>query len=147
MQYETLGSDVTFECHHGPNECYGNKVQSCAIEHIQVNSFQNTHTRESLTMEYVNCLMKTGNNFADSLYPGKKCSNEINLKNWDIIEQCANNTDGSKLLQKFGELTKTLNPPLTSVPTITFRQVNEIVLFFVVRIFNKNILISFRAAI
>lgn len=36
IQYTTLGSDVTFTCHHGPNECYGNKVQSCAIEHIQV---------------------------------------------------------------------------------------------------------------
>lgn len=35
-QYTTLGADVTFTCHHGPNECYGNKVQSCAIEHIQV---------------------------------------------------------------------------------------------------------------
>lgn len=36
LQYTTLGSDVTFSCHHGPNECYGNKVHSCAIEHIQV---------------------------------------------------------------------------------------------------------------
>lgn len=36
LQYTTQGSDTMFTCHHGPNECYGNKVHSCAIEHIQV---------------------------------------------------------------------------------------------------------------
>lgn len=126
--YTTIGSDVQFTCHHGPNECYGNKVQSCAIEHIQVNSYQNEYTRESLILEYINCLMKIGNNFADSIYPGKKCSREINpnqVINWDNIEQCANSTEGSKLLQKNGELTAGLNPALTSVPTVTFRHQYE----------------------
>lgn len=36
FQYSTLGSDVQFTCQHGPDECYGNKVHSCALEHIQV---------------------------------------------------------------------------------------------------------------
>lgn len=36
LQYSTLGSDVQFTCQHGANECYGNKVHSCALEHIQV---------------------------------------------------------------------------------------------------------------
>ena len=35
-QYKTEGSDVLFTCQHGPNECYGNKVHACAIQHIQV---------------------------------------------------------------------------------------------------------------
>lgn len=43
IQYTTLGADVTFTCHHGPNECYGNKVQSCAIEHIQVRVYIFSH--------------------------------------------------------------------------------------------------------
>lgn len=68
--------------------------------------------------------MKVGNNFADSIYPGKKCARENQLKNWELIEQCANNTEGTKLLQKNGELTNTLNPSLTSVPTITFKHVS-----------------------
>lgn len=67
--------------------------------------------------------MKIGNNFPDSLYPGKRCARDINLNSWDNIEQCANSTEGSKLLQGNGELTAALNPPLTSVPTITFRHV------------------------
>lgn len=40
FQYLTQGADVEFQCQHGPNECYGNKVHACAIEHIQV-SFVN----------------------------------------------------------------------------------------------------------
>lgn len=67
--------------------------------------------------------MKAGNNFPDSIYPGQKCARSIQLNNWDNIEQCANSTEGSKLLQANGELTAALNPPLTSVPTITFRHV------------------------
>jgi len=119
--YSTVGSDTNFTCHHGPNECYGNKVHSCAIEHIQVNSYQNQFTRESLTVEYVNCLMQLSKNFPDQLFPGKRCAQQFHLENWEVIEACANQSEGSKLLQKNGELTHSLNPPLTSVPTITFR--------------------------
>uniref|UniRef100_A0A1L8E355 Putative gamma-interferon inducible lysosomal thiol reductase-like protein n=1 Tax=Nyssomyia neivai TaxID=330878 RepID=A0A1L8E355_9DIPT len=120
--YTTLGPDVQFTCHHGPNECYGNKIQACALEHIQVNSYQHEHTRESLTLEYVNCLMKVGNNFPDSIYPGEKCARQVGVPNWENIERCANTTEGSKILQRFGDLTNMLQPGLTSVPTVTFRQ-------------------------
>jgi len=119
--YSTIGSDVSFTCHHGPNECYGNKIHSCAIEHIQVNSYQNQYTRESLTLEYVNCLMQLTKNFPDQLFPGKRCAQEVHLENWEVIEACGNSTEGSKLLQTNGELTHSLKPSLTSVPTITFR--------------------------
>ncbi|GAB0087954.1 GILT [Sergentomyia squamirostris] len=120
--YTTLGADVQFTCHHGPNECYGNKVQACAIDHIQVNSYQQEHTRESLTLEYINCLMKVGNNFPDSIYPGEKCARQVGVNNWENIERCANTTEGSKVLQRFGDLTNMLQPTLQSVPTITLRQ-------------------------
>jgi hypothetical protein len=118
--YTTRGDDVLFTCHHGPNECYGNKIQACAVKHIQVNSFQRDHDRESLTLEYINCLMKVGNNFPDSLYPGQKCATETHVNNWNVIDSCANSTDGSKYLQINGEETSRLNPPLTNVPTVTY---------------------------
>lgn len=125
LQFTTLGADVIFTCHHGPNECYANKIQSCAIDHIQVDSFQAVDTRESKTLDYVNCLMRAGNNFADSVYPGQKCSRDLQLRNWQRIEQCGNTTEGSNLLQRNGELTLALKPALTSVPTITFRHVSS----------------------
>jgi len=72
-------------------------------------------------LEYVNCLMQIAKNFPDQIYPGKRCAQEVQLKNWEIIEACANQTEGSKLLQVNGDLTTALKPALTSVPTITFR--------------------------
>jgi len=118
--YKTEGSDVLFTCQHGPNECYGNKVHACAIQHIQVNSYQNTKTKESLTLDYVACLMHSWITFKDAVYPGAKCAKDLQLPNWHVIEECANTTEGSKLLQDYGERTHQLNPPLTEVPTITF---------------------------
>jgi hypothetical protein len=119
--YSTSGADVNFQCKHGPNECYGNKVQACAIDHIQVDSFQNENTKESLTLSYIHCLMSKTNNFPDAIYPTRRCADEVQVKNPDVIEQCANSTEGSKLLQKMGEETNKLDPPLDGVPTITIK--------------------------
>lgn len=119
----TQGSDVLFECHHGPNECYGNKIHACAITHIQVDSFQNEHTRESLTVDYIDCLMETGN-FQSESYASvaRKCADKVQVKKFESIETCANSTEGSKLLEDMGEKTDKLEKPIKSVPTITIRQ-------------------------
>lgn len=91
---------------------------------FQVNSYQNTKTKESLTLDYVKCLMQTSNSFKDALFPGARCARELQLPNWNIIEECANSTEGSKLLQDYGEKTQLLNPALSFVPTITFNHVS-----------------------
>ncbi|XP_030370457.1 GILT-like protein 1 [Scaptodrosophila lebanonensis] len=121
-QFFTQGSEVTFTCHHGPNECYGNKVHACAIEHIQANSYQTEFTRESLTLDFINCLMKAGKNFPDNVYPGQRCASENHINNWENIKTCANTTEGSQLLRKAGETTQKLKEPLTSVPTVLFNE-------------------------
>lgn len=142
--YQTRGSDTTFECHHGPNEvsvgnhlklvsmsnhisvrpiqCYGNKIHACAINHIQVDSFQQENTRESLIIEYVNCLM-TGV-FPDQPYAqfARRCAKDVMVKTFDSIEACANSTEGSKYLEQMGEVTFKLMDPLKNVPTITVRE-------------------------
>lgn len=68
--------------------------------------------------------MQTWIQFKDTIYPGAKCAKELQLPNWNVIEECANSTEGSKLLQRNGERTNELNPPLTEVPTITFNHVS-----------------------
>jgi len=120
--YQTRGSDTTFECHHGPNECYGNKIHACAINHIQVDSFQQDNTRESLIVEYINCLM-TGV-FPDQPFEpfARRCATAVQVKTSDSILNCANSTEGSKYLEQMGELTHKLQDPLKSVPTITVRE-------------------------
>lgn len=56
---------------------------------------------------------------------GPRCAHELELKNWNVIEQCANTTDGSKLLQHQGETTHALRPELTEVPWININHVNH----------------------
>lgn len=119
-----MGSDVLFTCHHGPEECYANKLQSCAIKNIQVDSFQSKDTKESKTVDYVKCLMDPVNNFKDTPYPGKKCAEQLKINNYVNIESCTNSTDGSQLLQTMGEKTQQLKPELKNVPTVTFRHVS-----------------------
>jgi len=120
--YQSQGADVNFRCHHGPNECYANKVHACAIEHIQASSYQVEYTRDSLILEFINCMMKVGKNFPDNVYPGERCARENRISIWENIQQCANSTEGSALLKKHGEATNMFMNPLITVPTVTFQQ-------------------------
>lgn len=119
--YTTQGSDVMFTCHHGENECYGNKVHACAIQHIQGNSYQPELTRENLTLEYVNCLMSRAQ-LKDGAFPGRLCAEDVKIEQWEQIKECANSTEGSVLLKKHGDTTNRLQLPLKSVPTVAFKQ-------------------------
>lgn len=119
--FKTQGSETTFECHHGPNECYGNKVHACAIQHIQGSSFEPNNTREVLTLNYVNCLMERAQ-LKSGEFPGESCARDTDIRNWENIATCANDTEGSDLLRKAGEETNKLQKPLVSVPTVAFRQ-------------------------
>lgn len=119
--YTTRGSETEFECHHGPNECYGNKVHACAIFHIQGNSYKPTDTKDVKVLDYINCLMERAQ-LKSGEFPGKRCAEENEIHNWDTIEQCANSTEGSSLLRQYGDETSQLQKPLNSVPTVTFRQ-------------------------
>lgn len=107
-----------FDCHHGPNECYGNRVHACAIENIQSTSYRQDYTRESLILAYVDCLMANGR---DQIYPIERCGEEVDYKNWSYLRDCANSTDGAKLLQRFGDETLKFQNPLSSVPTVVFK--------------------------
>ncbi|KAL9922109.1 gamma-interferon-inducible lysosomal thiol reductase 1 [Glossina fuscipes fuscipes] len=119
--YTTQGSEILFTCHHGPNECYGNKVHACAIEHIQASSYQTEYTRESLILNFIHCMMKAGKNFPDNVYPGAKCARESHVSTWENIQQCANSTDGERLLMAHGQTTNAFQNPLISVPTVVFK--------------------------
>lgn len=123
--YKTQGSETLFDCHHGEIECYGNKIHACAISHIQVDSFQNEHTRESLIVDYITCLMSGVSKDESYASFAKDCADRTRVKKFDSIENCANSTEGSDLLKEMGELTNKFEYPLKSVPTITIREVSS----------------------
>lgn len=116
--YNTQGSDVIFQCHHGPNECYGNKIHACVVENVQSDSYRK-ESREELVLTYVDCLMSLSRK--DAAFPIEKCANAVQYKNWENIQDCANSTIGSKLLQRFGDQTHDFQAPLASVPTVVFK--------------------------
>lgn len=117
--FKTQGSDTEFTCHHGPNECYGNKIHSCAIKNIEAASFQAGKTKQSKTVDFINCIMSRS--FPDSTFQTQSCGDENEIRNWKSIAECANSTDGSTLLKENGLMTEALNPKLSSVPTVLFR--------------------------
>jgi interferon, gamma-inducible protein 30 len=89
-----------------------------------VDSFQQENTRETLIVEYINCLMSKRSAFQDQPYAlfARNCATEVELKTFDSILNCANSTEGSKYLETMGEITHKLQDPLKSVPTITVRE-------------------------
>lgn len=52
VSYPRHDNKPEFFCHHGPRECYGNRVQACVIEMLK-----NT----DLSIEYVHCMFKQDN--------------------------------------------------------------------------------------
>lgn len=52
----------------------------------------------------------------------RHCAESVHVKKFESIINCANTTEGSKLLEEMGEKTKKLEDPLKSVPTITIRE-------------------------
>ncbi|KAL9912640.1 GILT-like protein 1 [Glossina fuscipes] len=87
--YTTQGSEILFTCHHSPNDYYGNKVHPCA-----------------------------GKNFPDNVYLGANCARETHVSTWENIQQCANSTDGERLLMAHGQTTNAFQNPLISVRTL-----------------------------
>ncbi|EEB20424.1 gamma-interferon-inducible lysosomal thiol reductase precursor, putative [Pediculus humanus corporis] len=102
-----------FKCHHGPVECYGNKVHGCILKQIP---------EENDQFKYIDCLMKQAKVMRNQ-YPLSPCIEGADLT---TVTSCANgtypNAMGANLLAANGDETAKLNPPLTSVPTIVFNR-------------------------
>ncbi|BES90928.1 gamma-interferon inducible lysosomal thiol reductase [Nesidiocoris tenuis] len=101
----TADDQITFICQHGESECYLNKIHACALERIKGTNLQRVSLATCLFVYY-----KTPNK------AGKTCSHKFGLK-WSDIKNCAENEEGTQLMDKYGKITDSLNPPHTFVPT------------------------------
>ena len=67
FQFEpTTEGGWTFECQHGPSECYGNLIQACALDRIAT---------QDLKAEYATCIMTT----KDSSLSWEAPNKEVNV--------------------------------------------------------------------
>ncbi|GBP10022.1 GILT-like protein 1 [Eumeta japonica] len=111
-----------FNCHHGPNECAGNKIQACILK--------NKHLGDSDKLELIVCLMQQANPdksletdvaHVDSV--NFQCLAQLNQQTQaDRINQCAEGDHGSNLLASYGDKTDAVMRPLSFVPTIVINE-------------------------
>lgn len=100
-----------FTCHHGERECYGNKVQACALDLL---------TSKNERLKYMNCLLKTMLDNRGAVYPINECAEQVKIAETSEIVKCANGTQGEDLLAAMGNKTQTFMAKLTNVPTVVF---------------------------
>ncbi|XP_063390603.1 GILT-like protein 1 [Cydia fagiglandana] len=109
--HDKVNGKWQFNCHHGPDECYGNKVQACILKDKVL--------ADTEKMDLVICLMGQAS-------PDKSldtCLEKINkLSESTKLKQCASGTQGDNLLAGYGDKTDGVQRPLAFVPTIV---VNE----------------------
>ncbi|XP_050431663.1 GILT-like protein 1 isoform X2 [Adelges cooleyi] len=102
---------LTFACQHGPVECHGNKIHSCAIQYIK---------DRTVLIKYLACMIN------DNYEPeriGIFCANSLNV-NWNKIYSCSEGKEGEQLLKSNGDATNKLWPEVSFIPTILINGVS-----------------------
>ncbi|KAJ8919003.1 hypothetical protein NQ315_016907 [Exocentrus adspersus] len=99
--------EVEFTCQHGPEECYGNKIHSCAIA---------LYTVEEST-EFIFCSMNSSDPSADENL--EKCADTTNIS-WDTLKTCFTSGKADELLEANGVRTQSFKIP--HLPTVVFNE-------------------------
>ncbi|XP_063371467.1 GILT-like protein 1 isoform X2 [Cydia amplana] len=112
--HDKVSGKWQFTCHHGPDECYGNKVQACILKDKVL--------ADTEKMDLVICLMGQAS-------PDKSldtCLEKISkLSESTKLKQCASGTQGDNLLAGYGDKTDGVQRPLAFVPTIVVNEVRD----------------------
>ncbi|XP_067134316.1 gamma-interferon-inducible lysosomal thiol reductase-like [Centruroides vittatus] len=105
--YETELNNGTylFHCQHGPDECYGNIIQTCAVKLLDI--------RKSLAL--IQCM----ESYSQSQAAGAKCARRQDI-DYNKIEECVQSKQGNTWQHEMAKRTDSLKPPLHFVPWITF---------------------------
>lgn len=112
-----------YDCHHGPAECYGNKIHACALNLIDDGKSSEGLGYNKVALGFINCLMnKAVRNGNDATFPSYECAQLSQVNNLNLIDNCANHTDANQYVEEFGKMTDAVSNPLKSVPTIVFNK-------------------------
>ena len=122
-----------FHCQHGTEECFGNRIQGCVIEHYRNNNNQNNTTNgtktstlssKSTSFAFVECMFSDEHNLRDARGNAQRCAQKLNL-DWSLFNKCADGPEGLRIFEENGHKTDALQPPHTSVPWITIDGVHN----------------------
>ncbi|XP_066262572.1 gamma-interferon-inducible lysosomal thiol reductase-like [Euwallacea similis] len=92
-----------FTCQHGPDECYGNKIHSCALNLTDVET----------STAFIACSEGGNSPTDDSTF--EQCADTVGIS-WADIEECISTGKGNELLSENGKKTAVVNP--AGVPMI-----------------------------
>lgn len=98
-----------FYCHHGPSECFGNTVQTCAIK-----LYPDTKTH----LSFINCM----ESYFRPSRAGSMCARRSSVDYSEILD-CVNGPDGNEYMHEMAVATRSLNPRLNFVPWIVVNDV------------------------
>ncbi|XP_063913631.1 GILT-like protein 1 [Zophobas morio] len=105
----SLENGAHFVCQHGPQECKGNKIQSCVL---------NTIPDQSVQVDYVNCFMKTFRKEQRNEQEfGQTCAEAAGV-DFNQISECYSSALGTRLQLLAEEVTAKVSPKF--VPTILY---------------------------
>lgn len=97
----------TFTCQHGPEECLGNMIQTCAAEILN-------NTMDSL--KFVVCAFNT----VRQDFIIKECIRDKELQK--KVKSCSENSKGRNLEHEMAVKTDALDPPQNFIPWITINK-------------------------
>lgn len=105
------GDKWVFECQHGPLECEGNLIETCALSILN---------NISVSLPFIHCFEESTER---SAYPqpfaiAEKCATILKIGYADIKE-CAKGPKGMKLEHEMALKTNALEPPHKYVPWVT----------------------------
>ncbi|XP_077517441.1 gamma-interferon-inducible lysosomal thiol reductase-like [Amblyomma americanum] len=95
---------VVFNCQHGPDECYINEVQTCAVQYV--------HPTRKL-LDFVACMLSHN----DPTKAGEPCAQKVGT-DWGVLNRCSTGPEGTELLYEMGLRTRGHQPPIKYVPWI-----------------------------
>ncbi|XP_053623307.1 GILT-like protein 1 isoform X2 [Plodia interpunctella] len=105
--HEKVNGKWEFTCHHGPDECYGNKIQSCILKDKSL--------ADTEKMELVVCLMSQAS-------PDKALDTCVGQPQQAALRACAGAERGAALLAQAGDKTAAVARPLSFVPTVIINE-------------------------
>lgn len=99
------GNQWIFYCQHGPSECQGNLIESCALYH---------YPDQNQNIKFINCMEYYGPTTANLNYCASLAKMDVNE-----INSCVNSEEGNKIEHLMGVETDSLSPAHQYVPWFT----------------------------
>ncbi|KAH6935958.1 hypothetical protein HPB50_011692 [Hyalomma asiaticum] len=99
-----VNGTVTFDCQHGPEECYVNEVHTCAVKYV--------HPTRKL-LDFVACTLSQDK----PTEAGKPCADKVGT-DWNVLDKCSRGPEGTQLMYEMGKRTRDHQPPIEYVPWI-----------------------------